>query len=131
MTSSKMQTLLFCVVLVLATSLSLQGQSTFGTVDGAVVDPSEAAVTGAQVSLTNKGTQKKRTQPSGGEGLYQFLNGAPGDYRLDIERSGFKHFARTNVVVQVQQDTHIDATLPVGQASETVEVTAETPLLQA
>ncbi len=131
MTSSKMQTLLFCVVLVLAASLSLQGQSTFGTVDGAVADPSGAAVAGAQVTLTNTGTQEKRSQPTGGEGLYQFVNVAPGDYRLDIEKSGFKHFARTNVVVQVQQDTHIDATLPVGQASETVEVTAETPLLQA
>ncbi len=38
MTSSKLQTLLFSVVLVLATSLSLYGQNTYGTVDGTVVD---------------------------------------------------------------------------------------------
>ena len=33
-------------------------------------------------------------------------------------------------MVQVQQDTHVDASLTVGQVSETVEVTSETPLLQ-
>jgi Carboxypeptidase regulatory-like domain len=131
MTSSKLQTLLFSVVLVLATSVSLYGQSTFGTVDGAVTDPSGAAVAGANVTLTNTGTQEKHTQPTGDAGLYQFVNVEPGNYRLDIERTGFKHFARTNVVVEVQQDTHIDAALTVGQVSETVEVTAETPLLQA
>jgi Carboxypeptidase regulatory-like domain len=130
MPSSKLQTLLLSILLVLATSLSLYGQSTFGTVDGSVLDSSGAAVAGAQVTLTNTGTQEKRVQPTGAEGLYQFVNVVPGQYRLDIEKAGFKHFTRTDVRVQVQQDTHIDATLPVGQVSETVEVTAETPLLQ-
>src|ERR1700687_1864450 len=131
MTSSKLQTLLLAVVLILTSSLSLHGQSTYGTVDGTVTDPSGAALPGAQVTLTNKGTQEKHTQTTGGEGSYQFVNVIPGEYRLDIEKSGFKHFGRTNVVVQVQQDTHIDAALTVGQVSETVEVTAATPLLQA
>jgi hypothetical protein len=131
MTSSTLQTLLVTVVLFLTTSLSLFGQSTYGTVDGTVVDPSGAAVAAAQVTLTNTGTQEKHTQSTGGQGDYQFVNVIPGEYRLDIEKSGFKHFVRTNVVVQVQQDTHIDAPLTVGQQSETVEVTAETPLLQA
>src|SRR5713101_5760255 len=131
MTSSKLQTLLFSVVLVLATSLSLYGQSTYGTVDGTVVDSSGAVVPGAEVTLTNTGTQEKHTQPTGNEGEYKFVNVIPGEYRLDITKSGFKHFARTNVVVQVQQETHIEATLPVGQVAETVEVTSETPLLQA
>src|SRR5713101_6792815 len=131
MTSSKLQTLLFSVVLVLATSLSLYGQSTYGTVDGTVVDSSGAVVPSAEVTLTNAGTQEKHTQPTGNEGGYKFVNVIPGEYRLDITKSGFKHFARTNVVVQVQQETHIDATLPVGQVAETLEVSAETSLLQA
>jgi hypothetical protein len=131
MTSSKLQTLLLSVVLILTSSLSLHGQSTYGTVDGSVTDPSGAALPGAQVTLTNKGTQEKHTQVTGGEGSYQFVNVIPGEYRLDIEKSGFKHFARPNVTVQVQQDTHIDAALTVGQVSETIEVTSESPLLQA
>jgi len=130
MPSRKLWALLFSMVLVVTTSLSLHGQSTFGTVDGSVLDSSGAVVAGAQVTLTNTGTQEKRTQTTGSEGLYQFVNVIPGQYRLDIEKAGFKHFTRNDVVVQVQQDTHIDATLPVGQVTETVEVTAETPLLQ-
>jgi hypothetical protein len=131
MPSSKSQTLLLSVVLVFTTALSVYGQSTYGTVDGSVLDPSGAAVAAANVTLTNTGTQEKHTQTTGSEGSYQFVNVIPGVYRIDVEKSGFKHFARTNVVVQVQQDTHIDATLTIGQQSETVEVTAETPLLQA
>src|SRR5271156_944040 len=130
MPSRKLWTLIFSAVLVVTSSLSLHGQSTYGTVDGSVIDSSGAAVAGAQVTLTNTGTQEKRVQPTGNEGLYSFVNVPPGNYRLDVEKAGFKHFTRTDVVVQVQQDSHIDATLPVGQVSETVEVTAQTPLLQ-
>src|SRR5579862_5753582 len=117
---------LFCLI-----PLFSYAQSTFGTVDGAVTDPSGAAIPGAQVTLTNIGTQEKRTQATGSEGLYQFVNVLPGQYKLDIEKTGFKHVTRENVVVQVQQDTHIDAAMTVGQVTETVEVTSETPLLQA
>src|SRR3984885_10186242 len=131
MPSRNLWTLCLYVVLVFTTSLSLYGQSTFGTVDGSVADSSGASVAGAQVTLTNTGTQEKRVQNTGNEGLYQFVNVNPGQYRLDVEKAGFKHFTRNDVTVEVQQDTHINATLPVGQVTETVEVTAETPLLQA
>src|SRR6202051_3644290 len=131
MTSSKLQTLLFSVVLVLASTLCLYGQSTYGTVDGTVVDPSGATIAAAQVTLTNTGTQENHTQTTGDQGTFQFVNVIPGAYRLDVEKPGFKHYKHENVIVEVQQDTHIDAALTVGQQSETVEVTAETTLLQA
>ena len=131
MPSPKLQTLLYSLLAVLTLSLSLYGQSTYGTVDGTVTDPSGATIADAQVTLTNVGTQEKRTQPSGGAGLYQFVNVTPGNYKLEIQKPGFKHYTHDNVVVQVQQDTHIDAVLPVGQVTESVEVTAESPLLQA
>jgi hypothetical protein len=110
---------------------SLQAQSTYGTVDGAVTDASEAAIAGAQVTLTNTGTQEKRTQTTGDEGLYQFVNVIPGQYRLDIEKPGFKHSTRENVVVQVSQDSHVNITMAVGEVTETVEVTSDVPLLQS
>jgi hypothetical protein len=116
---------------VIASTFTLKGQSTYGTVDGTVSDASGAAVPGAQVTLTNSGTHEKRTQTTSAAGLYQFVNVVPGEYLLEVEKSGFKHFTRENVTVQVQQDTHIDASLPVGQVTETVRVSAETPLLQA
>jgi len=131
MSSLKFWAVVLALGFVFVSSPIARAQSTYGTVDGTVLDSSGATVAGAQVTLTNTGTQEKRTQSSGNEGLYQFVNVSPGEYRIDIEKAGFKHFTRSNVVVQVQQDTHIDASLQVGQVSETVEVTSQTPLLQA
>jgi hypothetical protein len=118
------------VVLLFVSCLYLNAQSTYGSISGTVTDPSGAAVPGANVTLTNTGTAEKRTEVSGDDGLYTFVNLFPGNYRIDIEKQGFKHFGRPGVVVQVQQDTHIDAALTVGQVSETIEVTGEVPLLQ-
>jgi hypothetical protein len=118
-----------CVVLSLS-PLYLHAQSTYGSISGTVTDPSGAALGGATVTLTNVGTGEKRTQNSGDNGGFTFVNLFQGNYRIDIEKQGFKHFARPGVVVEVQQDTHIDAALTVGQVSETIEVTGEVPLLQ-
>src|SRR2546427_5701416 len=118
------------VAFVLSTCSFLQGQSTYGSITGLVTDPSGAAITDAQVTLTNIGTAEKRVQPTNADGLYSFVNLIPGNYKIDIEKQGFKRITREPVVVQVQQSTKIDVALQVGQVSETVEVTAETPLLQ-
>ncbi len=131
MPSRKVLLSLVMLGVIFSLPILMHAQSTFGTVDGTVQDPSGAAIASAKVSLTNTGTQEKRTQTTGGEGLYQFVNVPPGDYVLDFEKEGFKHISRQNVTVQVNQDTHIDAALPVGQVTESVEVTSETPLLQA
>jgi hypothetical protein len=118
-------------VLLLMPSLYLRAQSTYGSVAGSVVDSSGAAVTDANIALTNLGTSEKRTQSSGSDGLFTFVNLFPGQYRIDVEKPGFKHFVRTPVTVEVQQTSHIEATLQVGEVSQVVEVNAETPLLQA
>src|SRR5246500_4603531 len=111
--------------------LYLHAQSTYGSISGVVTDPSGLAVAGAKITSTNLGTSEKRTESSGDDGHFTFVNLFPGQYRIDIEKEGFKHFARPSLVVQVQQDTHIDAALTVGQVTEVVEVTSETPLLQS
>ena len=130
MISRGCRVLLLISLLVLASSLLVQGQSTYGSVSGIVNDPSGLAVSGAEVTLTNVGTAEKRTQTSGDDGHFTFVNLFQGQYRVDVEKEGFKHFARPTVAVEVQQDTRIDAALVVGQVSETIEVTSETPLLQ-
>src|SRR4029077_99484 len=123
----------FCVAaLSLAFSVSILGlsataQSTYGSISGTIVDPTGAAVAGATATLTNQSTSEKRTQSSGDDGHFIFVNLFQGQYRIDIEKPGFKHFVRPGVIVQVQQDTHFDATLTVGQVSETVEVSSEVP----
>ena len=131
MPSRILRSLLVSLVLLVCASLSLYGQSTYGSITGSVADTSGAIVTDANVTLTNQGTQEKRTQSSGADGLFTFVNLFPGQYRIDVQKQGFKHFVRPSVTVEVQQDTHIAAALQVGEVNQIVEVTAETPLLQA
>jgi hypothetical protein len=126
----KLFALLLSFSLVVLLTVSLQAQSTYGTIVGSVTDTSGAAITDATVTLTNLGTQEKRTQPSGADGLFTFVNLFPGNYRVDVEKQGFKHFTRNPVVVEVQQSSQVAAVLQVGEVSQVVEVTSQTPLLQ-
>src|SRR2546430_6521876 len=131
MLSRRFWTLVVSLSLVFLSCPFVQGQSTYGSIAGSVTDPSGAAIPDAQVTLTNLGTAEKRTQPTGADGLYSFVNLLPGNYRIEVEKQGFKRITREPVVVQVQQSTKIDVALQVGQVSETVEVISETPLLQS
>ncbi|MBV9032958.1 MAG: carboxypeptidase regulatory-like domain-containing protein [Acidobacteriaceae bacterium] len=111
------------------TSIS-SAQTTFGSVVGTVTDPSGSAVPNAQVTLTNLGTSEKRTETTNSEGLYQFVNVIPGQYSVEIAQAGFNRLVRSPVTVETQTTSRIDLPLQVGNVSQTVEVTAQTPLLQ-
>ena len=131
MPSRILWSLFLSLSLLLSALPSLYSQSTYGSIAGSVTDTSGATITDANVTLTNLGTAEKRTQSSGSDGLFTFVNLFPGQYRIDVEKQGFKHFVRLGITVEVQQSTHIDAALQVGEVSQTVEVTSEVPLLQA
>ena len=110
---------LLCAILILSCSVGLRAQSTYGALTGTVVDQTGAAVIDATVTLTNVGTSEKQTQATGETGLYSFVNLYPGQYRLTIDKAGFRKVDRQNVVIQVQQTTRIDIPLSVGQATNT------------
>ncbi len=120
----------FLVVCIVMLSQPAWAQSTYGTVTGSVTDASGGAVADAQVTLTNQGTSEKRTQSTGSDGLYTFVNLFAGKYKVDAEKAGFKRTSRTDIVVEVQQTSRIDLTMQVGAVNQVVEVTGETPLLQ-
>ena len=107
----------------------LAAQSTYGSVTGTVTDASGSAVPDATVTLTSATTDFKATFTTSGDGQYTFVNLNPGPYTVEVDKPGFKHVKRTDVTVQVQIGTRIDVTLEVGAQTQTVEVTAETPLL--
>src|SRR6266853_531516 len=120
----------FLVVCTVMLSQPAWAQSTYGTITGSVTDASGGAVADAQVTLTNQGTSEKRTQSTGSDGLYTFVNLFAGKYKVDAEKAGFKRTSRTDIVVEVQQTSRIDLTMQVGAVNQVVEVTGETPLLQ-
>jgi Carboxypeptidase regulatory-like domain len=118
------------IVLSALLPIIMRSQTTFGSVAGAVTDASSAPIPGVPVTLTNLATGEKRVATTGSDGLYQFVNLIPGNYKIDAEKSGFRHFTRQPVVVEVQQSVRIDITMQVGEITQSVNVTSETPLLQ-
>src|SRR6201996_2643556 len=108
----------------------LHGQSTYGSIQGVVSDASGAAIPGSKVTLTSKSTGETQNQIPGISGLYSFVNLVPGDYEVSAEKAGFKRVTEQSVVVQVQQTTRVDLPLAIGEASETVTVNSQVPLLQ-
>ena len=108
----------------------LPAQTFYGSIFGTVTDSAGAVIPGANTTLTNQGTGERRTVETESAGNYQYVNLIPGRYRLEVEKSGFKRLERPDIVVEVQTDVRIDVTMEVGQLVQTVEVKAQTPLLQ-
>jgi hypothetical protein len=104
---------------------------TSGEITGRVSDSSGAVVPGATITLTNVNTSATRITQSTNAGDYTFPSVPPGFYNVKAEHSGFRAAASNNVEVQVQQSVRLDVALQVGQVSETVEVSAQSVLLQA
>ena len=105
-------------------------QSTYGSVTGTITDTTGGPLADVDVTLVSRETGSQLTDKTGVEGYYQFKNLIPGHYRVTAEKAGFKRSEQADVVVQVQQSSNINLTMQLGETSQTVEVTAETPLLQ-
>src|SRR5262249_48028223 len=118
-----------CVVWLLWTATAF-GQTFYGSIVGTVADASGGAVPAATVTLLNLGTADRRTMASDETGNYQFVNLVPGQYRIEVEKPGFRRFSRDPITVEVQSVVRIDIPMQVGDVSQTVEVTVQTPLLQ-
>src|SRR6185312_10123993 len=120
------------LVLSAAALLCLQAgaQVRFGSIVGTITDNSGATVSGATVKLTNLGTNETRTAQTSSAGTYAFPNLNAGLYKVEVQMAGFKQFIRDRVEVQVDLASRVDASMQVGNVSETVEVVNEAPPLQ-
>jgi carboxypeptidase family protein/TonB-dependent receptor-like protein len=108
-----------------------QAQGLFGSINGVVRDPSGAVVTGATVKITNVDTNVTTTWKTDSAGVYNASSLNPGTYKVQAEAKGFKTAIASNIVLDVNASPKVDLALPVGQASEVIEVTAaNTPILQ-
>src|SRR5438132_8391824 len=116
------------VILLIAATVSA---SPTGSIAGSVKDPSGAAVTGAKLTLTNQSTNARMEAVSDANGGFQLLQLAPAVYSLVVESQGFKKVTEHQVLVQVDQITHVDVALEIGSVTQIVEVSsAATPLLE-
>jgi hypothetical protein len=106
-------------------SLALSAQTTIstGSIQGTIIDPSNAVVSGAKITITNKATGRVISVTSTSAGAYASGALTPGDYTVRVEASGFKT-AELPVTVQVGVTAAGSIRLVVGQQSQVVEVQA-------
>ncbi|MEZ5399074.1 MAG: carboxypeptidase regulatory-like domain-containing protein [Bryobacteraceae bacterium] len=105
-------------------------QTQFASIRGVVEDSSGAVVANAALTLTNVGQNRPWSTQSNESGAYVFQQIPPGNYNLQVEAAGFKRFFREGLVLQVAQIAEINVPLEIGAVTETVQVSAETPLLE-
>src|ERR1035438_8746982 len=120
-----MKKLLFVI---LTTALSLAAQNT-ASISGTVTDASGAAVAGATVTATNIGNSAKREAPytTRVQSIFELL--PVGEYRVEVNATGFKKFIRTGVVLNIDQSARIDAPLTIGAVTEEITVEGGAPLV--
>jgi len=96
-----------------------------GSIVVTALDSSGAVIPGAKLTLTALRTNDVRTAVTANDGSHTFVNLAIGTYSLTIEKPGYANREYSAIVVQASHVSDINATLPVGKATETVRVNAE------
>jgi len=96
-----------------------------GSLSGSVTDQTGAAVAGATVRLLGSdGTVVAQTSTDS-NGQYSFSSQPPGNYRVEMERPGFRKTVVSNLNLSPGAN-QINGQLQLGAVSETVEVSAST-----
>src|SRR5262245_62762382 len=97
---------------------------------GTVLDESGGAVAGAEVTVTQTATGIARTVTTDAGGSYTFPNLPVGPYQLQIRKQGFSVYVQSGIVLQVNVNPTINATLKVGAVTEMVQVTSDAALVE-
>lgn len=125
------RTIRFALFTLLACVLPLFAQDTRGSISGTVTDTSGAAIPSAKVVVSNMDTNVAVEAQSSGAGSYTAVYLIPGRYAVTVEAPGFKRLVRDGVELRVSDRLTLNLQLEVGAVQDTVNVTAEAPLLEA
>ena len=101
-----------------------------GGIDGLVTDTTDAAIVGAEVTITNEDTGQVRDTTTGAAGNYSFATVNTGNYTVTVRSDGFQAATTTGVVVSQNNVTRVNASLEIGQVTEVVTVEASAATLQ-
>ena len=105
------------------------GQAT-AELSGSLTNPTGALLPGVEITATQTDTGISRTVLSNETGAYVMTNLPTGPYRLEAVLPGFQSFVQTGIVLQVNSSPVINVVMEVGQVTQTVEVVANTVLVE-
>ena len=108
-----------------------QAQTATGVIQGTVNDNTGAVIVGAQVKLTDQGTNQTRDQKTNAEGIFEFRALPRGEYTIETEQPGFKKEVVADILAPGRADAEPADNAEVGEVTESVEVKANAALLQA
>jgi hypothetical protein len=106
------------------------GQSAGGAIQGTVVDPSGAVLSGAIVTARNMGTGVTTTATTTSAGVYALPNLPPGPYAVTVEAPGMKKYVQEGITVSTNSTVGLDLQLQLGSTTETVTVTSDASQLE-
>jgi hypothetical protein len=95
-----------------------------GSIGGAVLDPAQAQVAGANVLLRNEGTGAQRGTETNELGHYIVPLLPPGLYEIQVSKPGFQTAVRTAIILRVEEVLRIDITLALEGQATSVNVSA-------
>src|SRR5262249_9738099 len=117
--------------LVLLLALGLSAQEFRGTITGAISDATGAQIAGAKVTVTEINTNTRTETVTDASGHYTAPFLLPGDYDVLVSSPGFKDSVRRAIHVGAGDHPVIDLKLDVGDSKQTIEVTADVPLVNS
>src|SRR5262245_28499122 len=121
---------LLLVSVILSASVAY-AQSTTASLAGRVIDPSDAVVVEATITLVQTDTNIEYETSTNSSGKYQLTSLQPGSYRIEVKKPGFRTLVKHDVIVHVQDALTIDFAMTIGEVFETTTVQAGAPLVNA
>src|SRR5437762_4928677 len=126
-----MRTMRRSLILLLLTSAAASAQAvSTAQINGTVKDSGGLALPGVSVTVTQTETGLTRTVVTGETGGYIVTNLPVGPYKLEAALQGFRTFAQTGIVLQVNSNPTLNVTLQVGAIAETITVEGTAPLVE-
>ncbi|HVN80894.1 MAG TPA: TonB-dependent receptor [Terriglobia bacterium] len=129
--SSKVKLAFFVMGLLMLPAELMAQAANAAQVRGTIKDSTGAVVPRVSVTITNEATHMSEKTVADEMGRYIFNGLPPASYTMKVELTGFKTVVRTKIVLRVGSQTDLDFTLEVGEVTQTVDVTAATPLLNS
>ncbi|HEX4381145.1 MAG TPA: TonB-dependent receptor [Candidatus Acidoferrum sp.] len=123
-------TLGVAALLMFLTSSPARAQVDAGAILGTVTDASGAQISGAQVTVTNEGTNATLSTTTAGAGEYKFTPLPIGQYTVTVTFQGFSTVTQKHITVAIGAEVLINVTLKPGAVNETIEVASTVPVLE-